>query len=163
MQRILDDRRGGRYPSPARYREWALAGRAGRSFSSHERAPLGLLRGLGRGMGCNPMETWPEGYPKAQAKAPARPGLGVEQGAGVPVGSVAANPEGRSGAARVLANGGLGLGAPRKGRGLHFPALVTSTWPALSQNAATLFFIARNEGSSMVPDDYSCIHRMNYE
>lgn len=115
-----------------------------------------------RGMGPCPMSAKrnrPEGYPMGLAKAPARLGLGVEQGAGLPVGSVAEKPEGRSGAARVLANGVQGWSALGVGPSLHSPAPVCIA-PASSLNAGTLFFIARNEGSSMAPDNYACIHRM---
>jgi hypothetical protein len=115
------------------------------------------------GMGHRPMESSDEGYPIRQAKSPACPGLVVEQGAGLPVGSVAEKPEGRSGGARVLDNSGYCRRAPSKGRGLHCPSPVTSTWLHTNPPAATPFFIARNEGSSMVPDNYSCIHRMKYD
>lgn len=115
-----------------------------------------------RGMGHRPMgakRNRPEGYPMDLTKAPACLGFGVEQGAGISVDSVAEKPEGRSAAARVLANGVQGWSALGVGPSLHSPAPVCIA-PASSLNAGTLFFIARNEGSSMAPDNYACIHRM---
>lgn len=60
--------------------------------------------------------------------------------------------------------------APRKGRGLQLPGFAGVVYACKSASsrpekrlfavARTLFFIARNEGSSMVPDNYSCIHRI---
>ena len=62
--------------------------------------------------------------------------------------------------------------APRKGRGLLLSGfasevLTSSTLPSrpekrLFLGANALFFIARNEGSSMTSDNYSCIHRIKY-
>ena len=62
--------------------------------------------------------------------------------------------------------------APRKGRGLLLsgfagevlaPCSITSRPDKrLFLGARALFFIARNEGSSMVSDNYSCIHRIKY-
>lgn len=60
--------------------------------------------------------------------------------------------------------------APRKGRGVLLsgfasevlaPCSITSRPDKrLFLGARALFFIARNEGSSMVSDNYSCIHRI---
>jgi hypothetical protein len=47
-------------------------------------------------------ESRSEGYPKNQTGLPATVLRAVDEGAGVPVDSVAASPEGRSGAARAL-------------------------------------------------------------
>lgn len=62
--------------------------------------------------------------------------------------------------------------APRKGRGLQLPGFAGVVYACKSASsrpekrlfavARALFFIARNEGSSMVPDNYSCIHRIKY-
>lgn len=49
--------------------------------------------------------------------------------------------------------------APRFGRGQQSPTPVSFSEPG---TASALFFIARNEGSSMVPDNYACIHRIKY-
>lgn len=141
-------------------REHGCGHRAGIAASQPKAQFVGQL--AVRGMGPCPMSAKrkrPEGYPMDLAKVPARLGLGVEQGAGVPVGSVAEKPEGRSGAARVLANGVRGWSALGVGPSLHSPAPVHIA-PASSLNAGTLFFIARNEGSSMAPDNYACIHRI---
>lgn len=148
MRTILDREHGCRHP-------------AGVAPSESKALPLGLL--AVRGMGHCPMSAKrnrPEGYPMGLAKSPASLGLGVEKGAGVPVCSVAEKTEGRSGAARVLANGVRGWSALGVGPSLHSPAPVHIA-PASSLNAGTLFFIARNEGSSMAPDNYACIHRIN--
>ena len=62
--------------------------------------------------------------------------------------------------------------APRIGRGMQLlsfagnavmrPRLRSRPVKRLFAGASTLFFIARNEGSSMVSNDYSCIHRIKY-
>jgi hypothetical protein len=60
--------------------------------------------------------------------------------------------------AHVAKRGGCSLGAAlRSGRGPQLPALVNSCEP---DKARAPFFVARNEGSSMLPDPYNCIHRM---
>jgi hypothetical protein len=60
--------------------------------------------------------------------------------------------------AHVAKRGGCFLGAAlRSGRGQQLPALVNSCEP---DKARAPFFVARNEGSSMLPDPYNCIHRM---
>ena len=63
--------------------------------------------------------------------------------------------------------------APRKGRGVLLSGfagevLASSTLPSrpekrLFLGVNALFFIARNEGSSMTSDNYTCIHRMKYD
>lgn len=63
--------------------------------------------------------------------------------------------------------------APRKGRGVLLsgfasevlaPCSITSRPDKrLFLGARALFFIARNEGSSMVSDNYTSIHRMKYD
>ena len=62
--------------------------------------------------------------------------------------------------------------APRKGRGVLLSGfagevLASSTLPSrlekrLFLGVNALFFIARNEGSSMTSDNYTCIHRIKY-
>lgn len=72
----------------------------------------------------------------------------------------------------VVALSVCSMTAPRKGRGVLLSGfagevLASSTLPSrpekrLFLGANALFFIARNEGSSMTSDNYSCIHRMKY-
>ena len=114
------------------------------------------------GMGRSPMRAKrkrSEGYPKNQANPPVHRSIGAELGAGVPVDTVAVDPQARSGPSRVLENGYLKLYASRFGRGLQSRFTSNSCEPG---TARTPFFIARNEGSSMVPDNYACIHRIKY-
>jgi hypothetical protein len=63
--------------------------------------------------------------------------------------------------------------ASRKGRGVQLSGFACEVFAPYSLasrpekrlflGANALFFIARNEGSSMVSDNYSCIHRMKYD
>jgi hypothetical protein len=137
--------------------------------------PAGLrnaisLRCAFGGMGPRPMvakRNRPEGYPKDQRKAPKAAGSGDETGAGVPLDSVAATAGGSLRHRPRLEKQGClsaawGGAALRLGRGSRCPAPVTSSWLHVDLTAAALFFIARNEGSSMVPDNYACIHRIKY-
>lgn len=142
--------------------------RGGVAFPAGVRNATPLHRAFG-GMGHRPMEAKRnrlEGYPNAQAKPPEAGRFGTEKGAGVPVGCVAEKPEGRSGAARVLKDGcyiDMSIAAPRSGRGLRSPAPLNPASLSAQIRALALFFIARNEGSSMVPDNYACIHRIKYD
>lgn len=62
--------------------------------------------------------------------------------------------------AHVAKRGGCSLGAALCfGRGQQLPAPINSSE---SDKARAPFFVARNEGSSMLPDHYNCIHRIKY-
>lgn len=114
-----------------------------------------------RGMGHSPMEAKrnrPEGYPKGQTTPPETEGQGVQAGGCAPVDQSAEGVLASLPRPCVMKN--WTSGAPRMGRGRR-PN--TQRQPSTQRQALALaatFFIARNEGSSMLPDNYSCIHRI---
>ena len=132
-----------------------LTGEPGQGFGGMGPSPMGAKRKR------------PEGYPKDQRKASKAAGFGGETVAGVPLDSVAAIAGGSlRHRPRLEKQGCLPAAwegaALRLGRGPLCPSPFTPTRLHVDLTAAALFFIARNEGSSMVPDNYACIHRMKY-
>jgi hypothetical protein len=123
-----------------------------------------------RGMGRGPMEakrSRPEGYPKGQANVPLVSSFRILKGVGLLLASFAVTVSGvRGRPSRLVKQDCLPSewvgSALRLGRRSRCSALFLIQRPHVYLMAATPFFIARNEGSSMVPDPYNCIHRINY-